>query len=406
MAINASYFPVAASFFAASGNSNAPGTCTTSTSLLSAPARSSASTAAARSRSVIKLLNRLTTTPKRKPAALSSPPNFPGCNFSAIALRVAPVSPSPLLPLFPLSPFELRRPLFQKRLRAFAHVFCRASHAKKRGLEEETFFLRHFHAALDRFHGEFHGEGPVGDNLFRHCFRGRNQLRRLVNMIDQSDALCLFRRDHFAGKAKFVRHTLAAQPRQPLRSAVTGKDPEFHFRLAELRRFAGDSNGARKRQLAAASQRKSIDRADRWLPHSFQQMENAMAEERKFLTVAGCLQRQLADIRASHKCFFSRARENQHAHGLLIPRIEQGLLQLFHSPAVQCVQHLRPIEGDVRNPVPRCVQNIFVTHLFSLLLRSAYSASRRYLFSCVLGTLLAPGPKRHLCFIFIFPTDN
>src|SRR5256884_3445602 len=54
-----SYFPVAASFFAASGNSNAPGTCTTSTSLLPAPALSSASTAAARSRSVDRKSTRL-----------------------------------------------------------------------------------------------------------------------------------------------------------------------------------------------------------------------------------------------------------------------------------------------------------------------------------------------------------
>src|SRR6266403_1606530 len=367
MAINASYFPVAASFFAASGNSNAPGTFTTSTSLRAAPARSSASTAAARSRSVIKLLKRLTTMPKRKPAALSSPLIFPGCNFSAIAnpRRSLFLSLFPLPHLLPLLPFELRWPLLQKRLRTFPHVFGRASHSEKRRFQEQPLFLRHFHAAFNRFHGEFHGEGPVGDNLFRHRFRGRNQLRRLVDMIHNSDTLRLFRGDHFAGKAKFVRHTLAAQPRQPLRSAVTGKDPEFHFRLAELRRFAGDSNGAGKRQLAAASQRKSIDRADRWLPHRFQQMENALAEERKFFAVDRCLQRQLADIRARHECFFSRARENQHAHGLVIPRIEQRLLQLFHRPAVQRVQHLRPIEGDVRNSVPRFVQNILVTHLFS-----------------------------------------
>src|SRR5689334_13896366 len=157
MAISASYFPVAASFFAANGNSNAPGTCTTSTSWLAAPARSSASTAAASSRSVMKLLNRLTTIPKRKPAALKPPSIFPGCIFSAIANLCCPLLsliPSPrLLPSFP---FELWCPFLQKRLRPFPHVFCCASHAKQRRFEEQSFFLWHFYAALDRFHGKFH----------------------------------------------------------------------------------------------------------------------------------------------------------------------------------------------------------------------------------------------------------
>src|SRR5467141_2421637 len=112
-----------------------------------------------------------------------------------------------------------------------------------------------------------------------------------MNMIDQADALRFFRRDHFAGKAKFMRHSLAAQPRQALRSAITWQDPEFHFRLTEFRRLAGDPNGTGKRQLAAAAQCKSIDRADRWFPHRFQQMENPLSEERKFLAVDRCLQR-------------------------------------------------------------------------------------------------------------------
>ena len=98
-----------------------------------------------------------------------------------------------------------------------------------------------------------------------------------MNMINQSDTLRFFRCDHFAGKAKFVRHTFAAQPRQPLRPAITGKNPEFHFWLAEFRRFAGDSDAARKRQLTAATERKPIDRADGWLTHRFQQMENTLA---------------------------------------------------------------------------------------------------------------------------------
>jgi len=100
-------------------------------------------------------------------------------------------------------------------------------------------------------------------------------------------------------------------------------------------------------------------------------MKNALAEERKFFAVYRCLQRQLADIRARHECFFSRAREDQHAHGLITARVEQRMLQLFHRFAVQRIQHLRPVEGDIRNSVPLFVQNIFVTHLF-LLLGSAF----------------------------------
>jgi len=48
-----------------------------------------------------------------------------------------------------------------------------------------------------------------------------------MDVIDQSYALRFFRGDHFARQAKFVRHALAAQPRQPLRSAVTRQDPSF-----------------------------------------------------------------------------------------------------------------------------------------------------------------------------------
>src|ERR1700694_3413518 len=63
------------------------------------------------------------------------------------------------------------------------------------------------------------------------------------------------------------------------------------------------------------------------------------------------------------------------------------MLQLFYRLTVQRIQHLRPIEGDVGNPV-------------SFLLTAAYSASPRYLFFCVLGTLPAPRAKGRLCLIF------
>src|SRR5438093_10923106 len=371
MAISASYFPVAASFFAASGNSNAPGTCTTSTSLLVAPARSSTSTAAARSRSVIKLLNRLTIIPKRRPTALNAPLIFPGCNFSAIA-GLCCSFPHPLLP------FELRHPLLQKRFGSLAHIFGRASYAKQRRLQEQSFFLRHFHSTLDRFHGEFHRKRPVRDDFLRDRFCGGNQLRRLMDVIDQPDALCFFRRNHFAGQAQFVRHAFAAQSRQALRSAVSRQNPQLYFRLPELRGLACDSDGARKRQLAPAAQRKSIDRADRRLPHRLQQMKNTLPEKRKFLAIDRCLQGQFADVRASHERLFSCAREDQRAHRRVIASVEQRMPQFFDGLAVQRIQHLRPVEGDVGNPVFLLVQNVLVAHFFPLLglaLLSVSSAS-------------------------------
>src|SRR5713226_3041106 len=52
---------------------------------------------------------------------------------------------------------------------------------------------------------------------------------------------------------------------------------------------------------------------------------------------------------------------------LIIARIEKRMLQLFHRLAVQRIQHLRPVEGDVRNPVFPLVQYVLVTHLFPLL---------------------------------------
>src|SRR5579859_1729106 len=158
MAISASYCPDRASFFETNGNSKDPGTRTTSTASLAAPARSNASRAAVRSRSVIKLLKRLTTIPNLYPLALSSPSILPGFSFSAIF--------DPTRSLLPTG--EFCRSLLQKRLCSLAHVFRRTRQTKERGLEEEAFFLRHFHTAFDGLHRVLHGHGRVCNDFLRH----------------------------------------------------------------------------------------------------------------------------------------------------------------------------------------------------------------------------------------------
>src|SRR5712671_5321007 len=220
MAMRVSYRPVAASFFAARGSSKAPGTLTMSTFSLLAPARLRASTAAASRRSVMKLLKRLTTMPKRRPTAVSSPLMEAGCSFSAIRSS--------------LFAFEVRFPFLEESFGAFAHIFRGAGKPKQCRFQEQAFFLRHLDAALDGFHGVLHRKRSIGDDFFGHGLGGGQQLRRFINVIDQADALGFFRANHFAGEAEFVRDAFAAQPREPLRSAVTGNDTELHFGLTEL----------------------------------------------------------------------------------------------------------------------------------------------------------------------------
>src|SRR5258706_1671385 len=351
MAISASYFPVAASFFAANGNSNAPGTCMTSTSLLPAPARSKASTAAARRRSVIKLLKRLTTTPKRKAAALSAPSIFPGCNFSAIVIRLLHLPH--LLPLFTL---KLRRPLLQKRRRAFTLVLRRTHQSKQRGFQEKPLFLGHLDSSFDRFHGVFHREWRVGDNFLRHCLRRGQEFSWFVNTSHQAGTLRLFRGNHLAGKAKLMRNALPTEPGETLRYTESRNDAEFHLRLPEFCGPARNANRATKSQLAPPAKCKSINRANRRLAHRFKVVCNALAGNRKFFSVNRSALGQFADVGPCNKCFFACARQDQDTYGTIIPRVNKRLAQLIDSLIVQRIQHLRPVESDVSNPIFLFVQ--------------------------------------------------
>src|SRR5690348_13544770 len=203
MAMSASYCPDSASFFETNGNSKEPGTRTTSTALLAAPARSNASRAAVRSRSVIKLLKRLTTIPNLYPLALSPPSILSGFIFSAIF--------GPSRSFLPTG--EFCRSLLQKRLRSLAHVLRRTRQTKERGFEEEAFFLRHFHTAFDRLHRVLHGHRRVCNDFLRHRLRRGKKFRRFVDVIDEPDPLRFFRGNHFAGQAKFLSHAFSTQPR-------------------------------------------------------------------------------------------------------------------------------------------------------------------------------------------------
>ena len=148
MAMIASYEPASAIFFAASGISNEPGTRTTSLCFADAPPRARASSAPASSLSVIKLLKRLTTMPKRMPEASKRAANFVGLEvFGHVAFTLSSFSIFPVVATAALAPrhslsLKPRRPLLQKRLRALAHVLGRATQTEQRRLERQALLER------------------------------------------------------------------------------------------------------------------------------------------------------------------------------------------------------------------------------------------------------------------------
>ena len=97
--------------------------------------------------------------------------------------------------------------------------------------------------------------------------------------VDEPETMRLLRGDRrrsAAARAPGRRR----QPRQTLRAAVAGNEPEVDLRLAELRRVGRDPQRARHRQLAAAAEREAVDRGDRRLAEVLDEIEHLLAANR------------------------------------------------------------------------------------------------------------------------------
>ena len=152
-----------------------------------------------------------------------------------------------------------------------------------------------------------------------------------------------------------MRDAFATQSGQALRSAVAGHDSELHFGLPQLRRLACQPHRTRQRHFASTAKRKPIDRRDRRFSKCFEALQHALPEQRGFFSAHRSLHCQFGNIRPSHKRFFSRSGENQHAHILIFLRVNQNLFEFFHRRTVQGVQYIRPVKRDEPDAVPLLV---------------------------------------------------
>ena len=174
----------------------------------------------------------------------------------------APVRPAP--PGRHL-PWNRRRALLQERRDPLAGVLG-AEHGREAlllGLDPgvEIAGGRHPLDLLDR-------QRRLARELARPGERGVEQLVVGHDPGGQPQLVGLVRGDRVAGQVHLERLGLADQPRQPLRAAEAGDDPEVDLGLAERRRLGGDPEVAGHRELAAAAERQRVDGRDRRRPAS------------------------------------------------------------------------------------------------------------------------------------------
>src|SRR5438552_1066592 len=116
--------------------------------------------------------------------------------------------------------------------------------------EQKALALARLQPFVHCFKRELDSDRSVGSDLVQDRFGACDEIGRRNDLVDQPDAMGLLRADHLSGQYELQGAALAHQPRQSLRSAAARKESECNLRLAKLRVFHRDPDGAGHRRLA------------------------------------------------------------------------------------------------------------------------------------------------------------
>ena len=111
--------------------------------------------------------------------------------------------------------------------------------------------------------------------------------------------------------------------------------------------FSGDPDGASHRCLAAAAERKAIDRRDHRLAEIFNQIEHALTEAAGFLRLIGIDMCEFTDVSAGDEGLVARAGEDHAVHRRVGLCILEGSPQIGPGRRIERVEHLGPIDRHV-----------------------------------------------------------
>src|SRR6266480_1846895 len=126
-------------------------------------------------------------------------------------------------------------------------------------------------------------ERALRRDQLRDLERRRHQLVGLEYVVDEPDPQGLIRIDDAPSEDQVLRNAEAADPRQPLRPTPAGEDAQVDLRLAELGGRGRVPQIARERELAAASERKAVDRGERDLRRDLEQLADLVPERSPLL---------------------------------------------------------------------------------------------------------------------------
>src|SRR6185295_11216794 len=220
----------------------------------------------------------------------------------------------------------------------------------------------HLQPLVHRLQGEAHRERAHGEDTPQRLLRRGEEVPRRDDLVHQADAIGFLRVDHVSREDQAQRVTLADQPRQSLRAAVTGGDAELDLRLAELRGVARDSQVARHGELATAAQRVAVHSGDNRLAARLEAPQHCLAAQRPCLPVEWTLFRKVSDVRPRHERLLPGAREDRALDRVVGGHALGRVGQLVHHLIVQRVQLVGAVDGDESDIVADIEQESLVAH--------------------------------------------
>src|SRR3990172_4220146 len=258
---------------------------------------------------------------------------------------------------------EARRALLQKCSCSFLHIRSRETQSEQHALQKQTLFERLLQPLVDRLERKPYRGPAVSQNLVGHIARRGKQLVERDYLIHQTPLQSDLRRYRLARQDHLQRSSLADQPRQTLRAAIARRYADLDFRLADAGVGAGDAQGAGQRQLASASQRKGMDGGDGRLAHLPGARDHRLTPPGTSLCLRRRVGIELADVGSGNKSFFSRTRDDHHAHVRVLLQFLPAAVHFIHGLSVERIQHLRAIDRHCSNPFADVNHQILVTHL-------------------------------------------